>query len=74
MNCMKKTYLGGSIAKSKRLMQLRKLAKLSRMDIAQLAGVSVSTYRGWEGARFGVLRPALIYMNRLDIIDMRQAA
>ena len=53
MNCMKKTYLGGSIAKSKRLMQLRKLAKLSRMDIAQLAGVSVSTYRGWEGARFG---------------------
>ena len=50
---MKKIHLAGVIAKSKRLLQLRKLAKFSRKDIAQLAGVSVSTYRGWEGARFG---------------------
>jgi len=50
---MKKTHLDGPIATSRRLMQLRKLAKLSRQDIAQLAGVSASTYRGWESARFG---------------------
>lgn len=42
-----------STAKAERLTQLRKLAKLSRKDIAQIAGVSVLTYKGWENAKFG---------------------
>ncbi len=41
------------IAKAERLVQLRKLAKLTRKDMAQLVGVAVSTYKGWENARFG---------------------
>ena len=45
--------LNSSVAKAERLIQLRKLAKLSRKDTAQMAGVSVSTYKGWENARFG---------------------
>jgi HTH-type transcriptional regulator, cell division transcriptional repressor len=49
---MKKT-LGSPTAKAERLTQLRKLAKLSRNDIAQMVGCSVLTYKGWENARFG---------------------
>jgi len=45
--------LDPSIAKAERLVQLRNLAKLTRKDIAQMAGVSVLTYKGWENARFG---------------------
>jgi len=40
-------------AKAERLIQIRKLAKLSRKDISQMANVSVYTYKGWENARFG---------------------
>ena len=47
------SFLDPSVAKAERLTQLRKLAKLSRKDIAQMASVSVSTYKGWENARFG---------------------
>jgi transcriptional regulator with XRE-family HTH domain len=57
------------IAKAERLLQLRKLAKLSRNDAAQMAGVSVYTYKGWENARFGGIpqrRAALL-------VDMYQA-
>lgn len=42
-----------SIEKAERLIQIRKLAKLSRKDMAEIAGVSTSTYKGWENARFG---------------------
>lgn len=45
--------MDSSIAKAERLTQLRKLAKLGRNDIAQMAGVSVLTYKGWENAKFG---------------------
>jgi len=56
-------FLDESVAKAKRLTQLRKLAKLSRKDIAEMAGVSVSTYKGWENARFGGIPP-----KRADIL------
>lgn len=48
-----KISLDCPVAKAERLTQLRKLAKLSRCDMAQMANVSVSTYKGWENARFG---------------------
>lgn len=70
---MKKPRLNELIAKSKRLIQLRKLAKLSRANMAQLAEAAITTYRGWEGARFGgiPLRRAEIIVNALkaDGID-----
>jgi len=53
MSAQMKPFLDPSIAKAQRLTQLRKLAKLSRKDIAQMVSVSVSTYKGWENARFG---------------------
>jgi len=43
------------VTKAERLTQLRKLAKLSRKDIAKMVGVSDYTYKGWENARFGGL-------------------
>lgn len=48
-----KLPLDSPVAKAQRLIQLRKLAKLSRKDIAQMANVSAFTYKGWENARFG---------------------
>ncbi|EKE01611.1 MAG: hypothetical protein ACD_21C00090G0017 [uncultured bacterium] len=39
--------------RAERLTQLRKLAKLSRFEIAQLADISIFTYKGWENARAG---------------------
>jgi hypothetical protein len=45
--------LDSPIAKAQRLIQLRKLAKLSRKDVAQMAAVSAFTYKGWENAKFG---------------------
>lgn len=53
------------IAKAQRLTQLRKFAKLSRNDIAKMAGVSVLTYKGWENAKFGGIpqRRALILID-----------
>ena len=40
-------------AKANRLIQLRTLAKLSRKDVAQMANIAFSTYKGWENGRFG---------------------
>lgn len=64
-----KLLLDSPLAKAERLIQLRKLARLSRKDIAQMAGVSVFTYKGWENARFG----GIPQKRALLLVDLFQA-
>ncbi len=55
--------------KANRLIQLRNLAKLSRKDMAQIAEVSFSTYKGWENSRFGGIptKRAELLVNALNL-------